>query len=784
MNKFILSLALIIAISFSAISQNYYSKVKINLQKSSISDVAKQGIDITEGSFRKGVHFTTDLSDIEISKLDNAGIDYKILIPDVKSYYAERASEGNYEIKRNINDEWHVPQNWEYGSMGGYYTLDEVMNELDDMASLYPNLITTRQVVSADTLTHEGRLMYWVKISDNPNIDEDEPEILYTAAHHAREVITPQQLIYYMWHLLENYNSDTDIQSLVDNTEMYFVPIVNPDGYEYNYTTNPNGGGMWRKNRNDNDDGTYGVDLNRNYGYKWGNDNDGSSPYTYDETYRGTGAFSEPETKNMRDFCNEHEFQIALNYHSYSNLLLYSWGWTPDLPEDYDLFNSHATLMSLENNYTTGPANTTIYNVNGDSNDWMYGERTTKEKIYAYVPEIGGNSDGFWPSISRIIPLCQENMLQNITAAQLVGSYAEVDEISPSITSETDNYLTYSIKRLGLADTEQFSVSITSLDDNVVSVGEADTFENMSLLQMETDSIAYTLLPNIESGTEYRLLLTVDNGLYTISDTINKIYGNMVVIFADYGDDMENWSSSKWDVTDEDSYSPSYSITDSKDTDYQDNLNAYINLDTTIDLSDVNMAFLTFWAKWDIEPAFDYVQILIKPEGQNYYTALSGNYTKMGGNEYLENDEPYYDGTSDWIYEEINISEFTNSKVNIRFLLYTDSYVVADGFYFDDLSFSVLSTITDINENHKEIFVSNIYPNPVDNTLKFSYNLTNYQNAELSIYNTIGHIVYKTSISNKSTIKTIDTKGLPAGIYYLNIKSEGKLSETKKFIKL
>ena len=115
-----------------------------------------------------------------------------------------------------------------------------------------------------------------MKISDNPNTDEPEPEVLYTALHHAREPESLSQLIYYMWYVLENYATDPEVQALVDNTEMYFAPCINPDGYLYNEQTDPNGGGLWRKNRRDNLDGEFGVDLNRNYDFSWGYDDTGS----------------------------------------------------------------------------------------------------------------------------------------------------------------------------------------------------------------------------------------------------------------------------------------------------------------------------------------------------------------------------------------------------------------------------------------------------------------------------------------------------------------------------
>jgi len=326
--KRFLSLLLVMLFGLGLFAQQSYKRVRIDLKQTSLSQVSAAGIDITEGFLKKDAFFETDLSAGEINRLNEKGISTQVIIENVSKFYADRlAAEKPAEIERNQDEEWVVPENWEYGSMGGYYTLDEVYRELDSMAAKYPGLITARQSISDDTLTVENRKMWWAKISDNPQTDEDEPEILYTALHHAREAMSVQQMIFYMWYLLENYETDSVIRYIVDNTQMYFVPVLNPDGYEYNYTTNPNGGGMWRKNRKDNGDGSYGVDLNRNYGYYWGYNDIGSSPYPSDETYRGVSPFSESETKNIRDFCNAHEFLFTLNYHSYSNLLLSPWGY-------------------------------------------------------------------------------------------------------------------------------------------------------------------------------------------------------------------------------------------------------------------------------------------------------------------------------------------------------------------------------------------------------------------------------------------------------------------------
>jgi len=186
-------------------------------------------------------------------------------------------------------------------------------------------------------------------LSDNPDVDESEPEVLYNGVHHAREPLSMMNQLYYMWYLLENYSSDPDIKNIVDNLEMYFIPVVNPDGYIYNQTTNPNGGGMWRKNRRNNGDGSMGVDLNRNYSYNWGYDNIGSSGNSGSDVYRGPSPFSEPESRIMREFTYEREFINVFNNHSYSNLLLHPWGYTLNDCPDEELFDEISEHMCWHN---------------------------------------------------------------------------------------------------------------------------------------------------------------------------------------------------------------------------------------------------------------------------------------------------------------------------------------------------------------------------------------------------------------------------------------------------
>jgi len=290
--------------------------------------------------------------------------------------------------------------------MGGYMTLDEVMAALDAIVMDHPS-ITTDKVNIGTTI--EGRPMYAVKISDNPDVDEDEPEILITSAIHAREVITPLTVLNIMNHLTDNYGVDPRITDIVDNREIWFVPMVNPDGYFHNQVIAPYGGGMWRKNRRDNGDESFGVDLNRNFGYEWGHDDIGSSPYTGEETYRGTAPFSEPESQAMRDFTLAHDFVIADYFHSYSNLFLWAWGYTFDECADQRLFQALGDSMSTFNGYDPHRGSL-FYLTNGATDDWYYGEQTLKNKTYGFTTEIGSINDYFWPPVERIPQLVAENL--------------------------------------------------------------------------------------------------------------------------------------------------------------------------------------------------------------------------------------------------------------------------------------------------------------------------------------------------------------------------------------
>ncbi len=787
MKKFTLLVAFaIFSISIFA-QQEQFSKVKVFANETELAVLAEMGIDITEGFLKKDAFLISDFSQNELLKIQEQGINYEILIEDVSKYYVDR----NIGKSTNVNDykgtsEWEVPENFEFGSMNGHATFDEIVAHLDNMANLYPNLITVKESIGQSI---EERDLWMVKISDNPNANETEPEVFYNSLHHAREPAGAMTLIFYMYYLLENYSTDPFIQMLVDDFEMYFVPVVNPDGYVYNQTIAPNGGGMWRKNRKDNGvPGCMGVDLNRNYSYMWGYNNIGSSPDPCEATYRGESAFSEPETMAIRDFVENHEFMVALNYHTYGNLLLFPWGYTEELCPDYPIFDLYGALMTQDNNYTYGPTITAInYATNGDANDWLYGEDSTKNKIYGFIPELGSNSDGFWCAIDRIIPIAQENMLQNILATLFSGNYADVNETSSSITNINNGYLTYDITRLGLMEGGTFTVTIDPISEVIISTGNPKEYTGLLMLETISDSISYTLPPFVPNGTQFQFLLSVDNGVYVLTDTLTKMYGEAVTLLEDDCNDISSWLTPDWAVTTATYTSPTGSITDSPNGDYQNNNTTTVVLDSEVDLSNVGYAMLNFWAKWEIEEGWDYAQVKISTNSGVSWTPLAGNYT-VTGNGYQAEGEPVFDGfETEWIEEEIDLSEYIGNSVTFSFTLVTDNSVTEDGYYFDEFSVSVVEfATTGLNSYMMDlslIQVSNPVPNPANENVSFILTYPeNADNLKFNVYNATGQIIYSELLNDRQKMQIININNWDPGIYYYQLEGKNVQSKTKKLV--
>jgi carboxypeptidase T len=305
-------------------------------------------------------------------------------------------------------------------NLGKYHTYAEMNTLLDSLALANPSL------AHIDTIGRSllGRPIRAIEISRNAGVDEGEPEILIMGAHHSRELMSVEVPLLFAKYLLESYGTDPAVTGLVDTRAVWIVPMINVDGHVY-VEQNHDGSSSfwWNKNRRPNGDGSYGVDPNRNYGYNWGYDDAGSSPDTWSWQYRGTGPFSERENQAVRNLCAGRHFIISLSYHSYGEQILFPWGYAALNTPDNDLFFAIGDSLRQGNDYTVGnAASGTIYITNGDSDDWLYGDTQTKNRVFGFTIELNSYAEGgYSPPESLIQPTFEKMLGMNMAALRVAG---------------------------------------------------------------------------------------------------------------------------------------------------------------------------------------------------------------------------------------------------------------------------------------------------------------------------------------------------------------------------
>jgi murein tripeptide amidase MpaA len=281
-----------------------------------------------------------------------------------------------------------------------YHTLEEIYKNLDDLARQYPDKVRT--VVGGRT--YEGRQIKGVIVSFKAN----NPGIFIEGGIHAREWISPATVMYILHQLLTN--SDPDVRALAESHDWYIFPSFNPDGYAYTHTTNR----MWRKTRKPYGLLCTGSDPNRNWGYKWRTGGSSSNPCS--ETYAGSAAFSDIETKSMSEYIESirDKFYAYISFHSYSQLLMFPYGHTRDHLENYEeeLAIGKKAISGLKKrygtSYVTGNIAETIYVASGSTCDYIKGIYG-KPLSYTYELRDQGRY-GFLLPPDQIIPTGEETL--------------------------------------------------------------------------------------------------------------------------------------------------------------------------------------------------------------------------------------------------------------------------------------------------------------------------------------------------------------------------------------
>ena len=287
----------------------------------------------------------------------------------------------------------------------GYHTVATLEEDLQRLAAAHPEIAELHQIGRSV----EGRPLWALRLGERRNSTR---KVAFLGCHHAREWISVEIPYLLAEHLLVNSSTDP-VQRWLQQGEVWVAPMVNPDGHEHSRTDNR----LWRKNRRRNPGGSIGVDPNRNYGYMWGVlDISTSSHVPSDETYVGPRAFSEPEVRAVRDLVARELFDGVLSYHSYSQLVLYPWGYTSEPIEDEaDLAELRTLADDLERlirsvhgeTYTAQQASE-LYPTAGDTTDWTYGEFGVPSFTIELRP-ASALDGGFLLPATQIQPCWEEN---------------------------------------------------------------------------------------------------------------------------------------------------------------------------------------------------------------------------------------------------------------------------------------------------------------------------------------------------------------------------------------
>ena len=333
-------------------------------------------------------------------------------------------------IRKNALDILKDAIRMDESEAGLYHSYSEITSGLLEIETSYPDIAKVYDI--GDSV--EGRNILAIKLSDNPSQNEDEPKILFLGCHHAREWISVDVPFYLAKTLAENYAADQQVRDFIDGGEIWIVPMFNPDGHEYCRTNYR----LWRKNTRDNGDGTFGIDLNRNYDYMWGGS--GSSGDTSSYQYRGPSAFSEPETQAIRDLMLNNQFDLMLTYHSYSQLILFSWGYTTSPSPDHVLLSGMAQeisdLIHNVHSYSYTPMqSSSFYVTSGDTTDWTYGSFGIPSFTIELRPSSSGGG-GFLLPEDQIMPTFEENWP---AALYLIGWTQQDDIDEDGVINDLDN---------------------------------------------------------------------------------------------------------------------------------------------------------------------------------------------------------------------------------------------------------------------------------------------------------------------------------------------------------
>lgn len=767
------------------IPQEKYSLVRVDFNdKFTFEDAMKAGFEPLQPNLKECCYMEIVAGKFELELLKSKSVNFEILIDDMESDFENKLKDNRKDKLLLQGEDLLTP-----GSMGGFYTLEEIYAIFQEFVDKYPILVSS-EVIGKSNENRDIIAFCFGKCLGSNNY----PGVLITSLIHAREPASVTSVIYFLKDLMKKYDEgDVEAYHFINFRKIVVVPVLNPDGLVYNQTNRPNGGGMRRKNMRVMNDSAYGVDLNRNFGPEefWNAPVDGSSTEPRMDTYRGSAAFSEPEAVAIKELAEKNYFNTALGVHSFGDYFIFPFGALQMETPDSILFRSLGHYLHNGFRYVLGTDRQTLfYSTRGGLDDYMYLLDINKQISLAATLETGNYHDSFWPKSERINQIARDHLnlfYQMVWSADYnlrpVEVYAEYNDKNAELVVNVQN--------IGMSKTRGENLLEISTTDNSIVIDSAKrVIKSLGKTEIQENRFNVKAVKGFDNGKTINFAVKItQNGV----DRIDTFSIKMISAKTEYlfdGKSSAEWYSDTWG-TEIDKLTGELVLSDSPGKNYADTAESYLYYQNPIDLTSTKAASLFFDARWNIERNFDLAGIQISQDGGItwHWQPTNRTYHAIGGiNNSIQKpgDDIFHGYFPWWLRQEVDLNKFLGKTIYLRFGLVSDKQKNVDGISLKNIRVTTFDEINSIESDIIGDYQIIVSPQPFSKSngsmlyIKFK-NLIIGNDIKVTLIDLLGRKIDEYHQKNNSSNAEIifDVSRINNGVFLLLLEIGGKIHSKK-----